>query len=295
MPAQPSFTPGQATVYAEPSEITRVVGALRGAGRTVALVPTMGALHAGHRELIRSARRIPGAHVAVSIFVNPLQFGPNEDLEAYPRRLEADLAACRDESVDLVFAPGAEQMYPDGPNTVTVRPGPLGEELEGASRPGHFAGVLTVVAKLLGIVRPDHAVFGEKDYQQLVLVRRMVAELNMGTRIVGAPTVRQADGLAISSRNAYLSAEQRENAVALSAALTAGAHAGHRGAEAALTAARDVLAAAGGVELDYLVLRGSGLGPAPADGVGRLLVAGRVGGTRLIDNVPVALGDSGVS
>jgi pantoate--beta-alanine ligase len=279
-------------VYADPAETARVTGALRGAGRTVALVPTMGALHAGHRELIRTARRMPGASVAVSIFVNPLQFGPNEDLESYPRRLEADLQACRDEGVDLVFAPSAEQMYPNGANTVTVHPGPLGDELEGASRPGHFAGVLTVVAKLLHIVGPDAAVFGEKDYQQLALTARMAAELNMGVRVVGAPTVREADGLAISSRNAYLSARQREDALALSAALTAGAHAGRQGTEAVLTAAREVLSAAGGVELDYLVLRGADLGPAPEEGVGRLLVAGRVGGTRLIDNVAVALGDS---
>ncbi len=272
-----------------------MAAALRGAGRAVVLVPTMGALHAGHRELIGTARRMPGATVAVSIFVNPLQFGPGEDLEAYPRRFEADLAVCRDAGVDLVFAPSVGQMYPHGSNTVTVHPGPLGDELEGASRPGHFAGMLTVVAKLLHIVGPDAAVFGEKDYQQLVLISRMVAELNMGVRILGGPTVREADGLAISSRNAYLSAAQREDAVALSAALTAGAHAGPRGAEAVLAAARDVLAAAGGVEIDYLTLRGADLGPAPQDGIGRLLIAARVGATRLLDNVPVALGGSGVS
>jgi pantoate--beta-alanine ligase len=272
--------------------MARVIGALRGAGRAVVLVPTMGALHVGHRELIRTARRMPGAAVVVSIFVNPLQFGPGEDLEAYPRRFEADLAACREEAVDLIFAPGVEQMYPEGANTVTVHPGPLGEQLEGARRPGHFAGVLTVVAKLLNIVRPDAAVFGEKDYQQLALVSRMVAELNMRVRVVGGPTVREADGLAISSRNVYLSAEQREDAVALSAALTAGAHAGPRGAEAVLAAARDVLATSGGVEVDYLELRGTDLGPAPQDGIGRLLIAARVGTTRLIDNAPVGLGSA---
>jgi pantoate--beta-alanine ligase len=286
------FTPGRATVCADPAETARVAGALRGAGYAVVLVPTMGALHAGHRELIRTARRVPGARVVVSIFVNPLQFGPGEDLEAYPRRFEADLQTCREEGVDLVFAPGAEQMYPQGANTITVHPGPLGAELEGASRAGHFAGVLTVVAKLLHIVRPDAAVFGEKDYQQLVLISRMVAELNMGVRILGGPTVREADSLAISSRNAYLSAAQREDAVALSAALTAGAHAGSRGVEAVLAAAREVLVAADGVGLDYLELRGTDLGPAPQDGIGRLLAAAHVGTTRLIDNVPVRLGST---
>jgi pantoate--beta-alanine ligase len=295
MTAEPMFSPGGAVVFGDPAELARVTGALRGAGYVVVLVPTMGALHAGHRELIRTARRMPGARVVVSIFVNPLQFGPGEDLEAYPRRFEADLAICREEGVDVVFAPSGPQMYPEGSNTVTVHPGPLGAELEGASRPGHFAGVLTVVAKLLGIVGPHAAVFGEKDYQQLALVSRMVAELNMGVRIVGGSTVREADGLAISSRNAYLSAGQREDAVALSAALTAGAHAGPRGAGAVLAAAREVLAAAGGVRLDYLELRGADLGRAPEDGTGRLLVAAHVGTTRLIDNVPVTLGEPRVS
>jgi pantoate--beta-alanine ligase len=248
----------------------------------------MGALHAGHRELIRTARRTPGAVTVVSIFVNPLQFGPHEDLDRYPRRLEADLAMCREEGVELVFAPGVEALYPAGAD-ITVQPGPLGAELEGASRPGHFAGVLTVVAKLFGIVAPDRAFFGEKDYQQLVLIHRMVQDLWLDVQVVGVPTVREPDGLALSSRNAYLDADQRATAVTLAAALAAGAHSGPRGPAAVLTAAREVLRAQPAVVLDYLALRSCGLGPAPQRGPARLLVAATIGTTRLIDNVGVYL------
>jgi pantoate--beta-alanine ligase len=178
-------------------------------------------------------------------------------------------------------------MYPDGRPAVTVDPGPLGGVLEGASRPGHFAGVLTVVTKLLGLVRPDVAVFGEKDYQQLALIRRTVADLELGVRIVGAPTVRDPDGLALSSRNRYLSPEQRQQALALSRALRAGAEEGPSGAGSVLKAATEELR---GIDVDYLALRGVDLGPAPAAGPARLLVAARVGTTRLIDNVPLTLG-----
>ena len=165
-------------MHESPASIGAVTRALRAAGRRVALVPTMGALHEGHRELVRHARRIPGAGVTVvSIFVNPLQFGPNEDLARYPRPLEADLAACREEGVELVFRPGVADMYPEGADTA-VTPGALGTQLEGAVRPGHFAGVLTVVSKLFHIVGPDVAFFGEKDYQQLVLVEKMVRDLD---------------------------------------------------------------------------------------------------------------------
>jgi pantoate--beta-alanine ligase len=255
---------------------------------TVALVPTMGALHAGHRSLLQAARR--QAHtVVVSIFVNPLQFGPAEDLHRYPRTWEADLAMCEAEGVALVFAPEPEVMYGAGA-AVTVHPGPLGDELEGAVRPGHFAGVLTVVAKLFGLVRPDVAVFGEKDYQQLTLVRRMVADLDLGVRVAGVPTVREPDGLALSSRNSYLSTAERPRAAVLSAALRAGAAAAAGGATAALAAARAVLDTAEGVEVDYLALRAPDLGPAPPAGPARLLVAARVGGTRLIDNAAAVLG-----
>jgi len=286
------YDPKALTVHVDPAELGRVTRALRTTGRRVVLVPTMGALHAGHRELIRTARRVPGAVTVVSIFVNPLQFGAGEDLDRYPRQLEADLALCRSESVELVFTPETATMYPPGADT-TVHPGPLGSELEGASRPGHFAGVLTVVAKLFGIVAPDRALFGEKDYQQLVLIHRMARDLHLGVEVIGVPTVREWDGLALSSRNAYLTPEQRRAAGALAAALTAGSHAGGHGAEAVLAAARRVLDAEPSVVLDYLALRDRGLGPTPADGAARLLVAATVGTTRLIDNVGVLLGAPG--
>jgi pantoate--beta-alanine ligase len=283
------FTPGELTVHNGAEQLGKVTRALRMSGRRVCLVPTMGALHEGHRELIRHARRVPGASVVVSVFVNPLQFGPAEDLSRYPRPFASDVEVCRAEGVELVFHPDVEELYPEG-SSVTVHPGPLGSELEGASRPGHFAGVLTVVAKLFNIVRPDFAYFGEKDYQQLVLVRRMVTDLNMDLQVVGVPTVREPSGLALSSRNAYLDDDQRRAAVALSAALTAGAHAGERGADAVLDAANAVLATEPGIQLDYLHLRGADLGPAPTAGPARLLVAGRVGSTRLIDNAPLLIG-----
>jgi pantoate--beta-alanine ligase len=284
------FVAGELNVYSAPSEVSDVTRALRHTGRRVMLVPTMGALHQGHLSLVRAAKRVPGSVVVVSIFVNPLQFGAGEDLDAYPRTLDADVALLRDEGVDIVFAPTAAAMYPDGMRT-TVQPGPLASELEGAARPTHFAGMLTVVLKLLQIVRPDRAFFGEKDYQQLVLIRQMVADLNVDVQIVGVPTVREADGLAMSSRNRYLDTEQRELAVALSAALTAGAHAATYGPEAALEAARAVLDATPGLVLDYLQLRSTELGPVPADGSGRLVVAARLGTTRLLDNVAIQIGN----
>ncbi len=181
-------------------------------------------MHEGHLTLIRSAKRVQGAVVVVSIFVNPLQFGANEDLDAYPRTLDDDLAALREERVEIAFTPTAADMYPDGMRT-SVHPGPLGSELEGAARPTHFAGVLTVVLKLLNIVGPDRAFFGEKDYQQLTLIRQMVADLGVGTQVVGVPIVREPDGLAMSSRNRYLNEVEREQAGALSAALLAGMYA----------------------------------------------------------------------
>jgi pantoate--beta-alanine ligase len=263
--------------------------ALRQAGRPVVLVPTMGALHAGHRSLIRAARAVPGAGTVVSIFVNPLQFDSRDDLDRYPRQLDDDLDVCREEGVELVFAPSAEVMYPTGSDT-TVSGGALGDELEGASRPGHFIGVLTVVAKLFGIVAPDRAFFGEKDYQQFVLIQRMVAELWMGVQVVGVPTVREADGLALSSRNVHLDASARSAAVVLSAALIAGAQAGEPGRGAVLAMAREVLAEHPAVAVDYLELRDPQLGPAPVRGPARLLLAATVGTTRLIDNVCVHLG-----
>jgi pantoate--beta-alanine ligase len=284
-----TYQRGEPSVYQDPAELAKVTRALRASGRRIALVPTMGALHAGHQELIRRAGRIPGVVVAVSIFVNPLQFGPNEDLAAYPRPFAADLDVCARAGVELVFHPGVADLYPDGGARVTLDPGPLGHELEGAVRPGHFAGVLTVVAKLCNIVRPDYAFFGEKDYQQLVLVRRMVTDLNLDVSVVGVPTVRADGGLALSSRNRYLDAGQREAALALSAALSAGVHAGVAGPDAVRTAAAAVLAQRPDVAVDYLELRGDDLGPVPPAGPARLLVAARVGTTRLIDNAPVLL------
>jgi pantoate--beta-alanine ligase len=225
----------------------------------------------------------------VSIFVNPLQFGAGEDLDAYPRTLDDDLAALRAEGVEIAFTPTANDMYPDGMRT-TVATGPLGEELEGAARPTHFAGVLTVVMKLLQIVRPDRAFFGEKDYQQLVLVRQMVADLNVDVQIVGVPIVREADGLALSSRNRYLTDVQREQAGALSAALLAGMYAASGGVSAALDAARAVLVEVPAIHVDYLEVRDPMLGPPPTEGIGRMLLAARLGKTRLLDNIAIDIG-----
>jgi len=257
----------------------------------VALVPTMGALHAGHRALVRAAKA-RAASVVVSVFVNPTQFGPGEDFDRYPRTWDADLAALAEEGADLVFHPGVEDVYPPGSVGVTVDPGPLGSVLEGAVRPGHFAGVLTVVAKLFGLVRPDLAVFGEKDYQQLTLIRAMARELALGLEVVGVPTVREDDGMALSSRNRYLDPAQRGAASAISAALRAGVDAGGHGAGAVLAAARTVLEGEPSLVLDYLELTDPDLGPPPSAGPARLLVAARVGATRLLDNTAVLLGDS---
>src|SRR3712207_2857735 len=196
----------------------------------------MGALHEGHRALVRAARQ-RAASVVVSVFVNPTQFGPGEDFARYPRTWDDDLAALAEEDADLVFHPGVDEVYPPGSLGVTVHPGPLGEVLEGAVRPGHFAGVLTVVAKLFGLVRPDVALFGEKDYQQLTLIRAMARELALGVEVVGVPTVREDDGLALSSRNRYLDPAERAAALTLSAALRAGADAGPEGEDAVLAAA----------------------------------------------------------
>jgi pantoate--beta-alanine ligase len=254
----------------------------------VGLVPTMGALHAGHAALLAVARA-DCASVAVSIFVNPLQFGAGEDLARYPRPLEADLAICERAGADVVWAPSVAEMFPAGQPEVTVAAGPLGAELEGASRPGHFAGVLTAVAKLIGLIRPDAVYFGEKDYQQQVLVRRMEIDLELGVDVISVPTVRDADGLAISSRNTYLSPVERRYAPALSRALRAGRDAGAAGADAVLGAAQAVLDEVPEAVVDYLALRAPDLGPPPADGPARLLVAAKVGTTRLIDNAEVIL------
>ncbi|MBB2945719.1 pantoate--beta-alanine ligase [Actinoplanes lutulentus] len=252
----------------------------------IAVVMTMGALHEGHRQLMRVARE-RSAFVVVTIFVNPLQFGPNEDFEKYPRTLDDDLAACRDEGVTVVFAPSRDDVYPGGAPSITMHPGPLGEILEGESRPGHFSGMLTVVQKLLMLTRANVAYFGEKDFQQLALIRRMARDLDMGVEIVGVPTVREIDGLALSSRNRFLSPDQRRSALALSRALREGA--ARSDPDSVLAVAHKILAEEPGVRVDYLALTGTDLGAAPESGAARLLVAAKVGSTRLIDNVALQL------
>ncbi|MDP9258114.1 MAG: pantoate--beta-alanine ligase [Actinomycetota bacterium] len=254
------------------------------AGRDdVALVPTMGALHDGHRALLRAARRC-SATVVMSLFVNPAQFGPGEDFARYPRDEEADLAVATAEGVDLVFAPDAQTIYPDG-FAAAVDPGPLAGELEGRSRPGHFRGVATVVTRLFGLVRPQRAFFGEKDYQQLVIVRGVARDLALGVDVVGVPTVRDADGLALSSRNRFLSPGERERATTLNAALRAAGRlyaAREHDARLLLDTARARLA----MDPDYLELRRLGdLGAYDPERPAILLVAARLGTTRLIDNL----------
>ena len=277
-------------------ELNRAVRSRRGDGTgRVALVPTMGALHDGHAALVRRARSQADGPVVVSVFVNPTQFAPGEDLDRYPRTLDADRAVCAAAGADIVFAPSVDEVYPNGPEApgVTVDPGPLGTVLEGASRPTHFRGVLTVVAKLFGLVRPDLAVFGEKDYQQHALIRRMVSDLCLGIDVVGVETARDTDGLALSSRNRFLEPEQRTAALALSRALRAARDRAQYGVPAARWAAMRELQAEPGLELDYLALRAADLGeladhPGPCEG--RVLVAARLGSTRLIDNLPIHLG-----
>jgi pantoate--beta-alanine ligase len=227
--------------------------------------------------------------VLVTIFVNPVQFGPNEDFDRYPRTPDADLEVCRAEGVDVVFTPELDEMYPDGMPSVRVDAGPLGNVFEGASRPGHFTGVLTVVCKLFHLTRADLAFFGEKDYQQLALIKRMVRDLDIPVEVRGVPTVREPDGLARSSRNRYLSGAERQAALTLSRALRLGA--AQTSAGEVLAVAEKILSEGTDVRVDYLALTDPLLGPAPAVGEARLVVAARIGGTRLIDNVPVFLRD----
>ncbi|MDX6619275.1 MAG: pantoate--beta-alanine ligase [Gaiellales bacterium] len=254
------------------------------AGReAVALVPTMGALHEGHRALLRAARA-SAPTVVMSLFVNPAQFGPGEDLARYPRDEAADVAIAEEEGADVVFTPGVDTVYPADFATV-VDPGPLAAQLEGRSRPGHFRGVATVVTRLFGLVGPQRAYFGEKDYQQLVIVRRVARDLALGVHVVGVPTVRDADGLALSSRNRFLSPAERGRATTLFAGLDAARRAyagGERDAARLEAAARSRLA----VEPDYLELRRrSDLGAYDPAEPAILLLAARIGATRLIDNI----------
>jgi pantoate--beta-alanine ligase len=267
-------------------DLRLAVAGLRDDGARVALVPTMGALHAGHMALVDAARAT-GAKVVASIFVNPKQFGPNEDLARYPRPAEADMALLRAHECDLLWMPGVEAMYPDGFATNVSVTG-VSDGLDGAARPGHFDGVATVVSKLFNQVRPDAAFFGEKDFQQLAVIRRMVADLDMDLDIVGVPTVREGDGLALSSRNAYLSPDERARAVALPRTLAEAKRAIEAGESGAIDAALAALAAAGFVT-DYVSLVDAMTLDAPRPGhPRRLLAAARIGTTRLIDNLPVA-------
>lgn len=259
----------------------------------VGVVMTMGALHDGHRELISVARKRCDV-IVVTVFLNPLQFAPGEDLSRYPKTLDRDVELCTAEDVDIVFAPSVAEVYPRGEQPqVRVHAGPLGEVLEGASRPGHFDGVLTVVAKLLHMTAPDVAYFGQKDAQQLLLIRRMTEDLDFPVEVVAVPTVREPDGLALSSRNGYLSPEDRQVALALSRALRAGEAAAAEGAAAVRGAALRVLEEQPGLGLDYLALVDPSDLADVADeftGPALLAVAAKVGTTRLIDNLVVTVG-----
>jgi len=278
-------------IIRDPDALSEALAALREGGKTIAFVPTMGALHAGHMALVAEARR-RADHVVASIFVNPTQFGPNEDLAAYPRREAADAAMLEKEDTAILWAPDAATMYPDGLES-TVHVSGLGDALDGAAHPGHFDGVATVVSRLFGQVRPDIALFGEKDYQQLAIIRQLVRDLGLPIEIVGMPTQRDEDGLALSSRNAYLSEEERLAARILPRALgeAAQAIAGGAPVEEALERARARLAEAGFDPIDYVELRDAEtLAPVEAlDRPARLLAAARIGRTRLIDNLPVVL------
>lgn len=285
-----SFSP---VVARTRSELREARAKLRGG--TVAVVMTMGALHEGHATLIHEARR-RADHVIVTIFLNPLQFGPREDLSRYPRTFDDDMEICTREGVDLVFAPTPNVIYPDGDPGVRISAGPLGNVLEGQSRPGHFDGVLTVVGKLLHLTQADKAFFGQKDAQQLLLIRRMAQDLDFPVEIISVATVRESDGLALSSRNMYLTDYDREIALCLSRALMAGAAAAVEGPSAIRRAAREVLVSEPLALIDYLVLvHPNTLEDVPEwhRGEALLAVAGRVGTTRLIDNMPVLVGPGG--
>jgi pantoate--beta-alanine ligase len=282
MPESRTLTP-----VATPGELRRRCDRFRAEGQSVGLVPTMGALHAGHRSLIQRSRA-ECARTVVSIFVNPTQFGPGEDLHSYPRNLEADLAVCAELGVDLVYAPAVEAAYPAGFATwVNVR-GVLTETLEGAHRPGHFEGVATIVTKLLVTARPDRAYLGHKDVQQCAVVRRLATDLDTGAEIVVCPTVRDADGLALSSRNVHLDPAARRQALAIPAALAA-ADAAHRAGETDPERIRDLillrLAESPGLAVDYVaVVDAVTFEPVAAVSVRcEILIAARIGGTRLID------------
>ncbi len=277
-------------------QVRAAVTTARNHGRTIGFVPTMGALHAGHRSLIEAARR-NGDFTIVSIYVNPTQFGPDEDFDAYPRTLDADRDSCERVGVNLLFVPIHDEVYPPGDQT-HIRPGPLAETLCGPFRPGHFEGVCTVVAKLFNIVQPDVAYFGQKDGQQAGIIRRMVDDLRMPVRIVTCPTVREPGGLAMSSRNAHLPPDDRRRALCLHQALSKGQArllGGERSIERIQDEMRSLVEATPGVEADYLEIVDADTLRKPAAVTGRLMIAGaiRIGSTRLIDNILVDLPASG--
>ena len=285
---------GERPVVARTRAELTVARAMLGDG-DVGVVMTMGALHEGHATLIRRAK-VNARHVIVTIFLNPLQFGPSEDLSRYPRTVDADMEICTREGVDLVFLPTPDVIYPDGDPGVRVSAGPLGNVLEGQARPGHFDGVLTVVGKLLHLTSADRAYYGQKDAQQLLLIRRMARDLDFPVEVISVPTVREVDGLAMSSRNMYLTESDRETALCLSRALRAGADVAAEGPSAVRRAAQAVLVMEPLALIDYLVL----VHPATLEdvpewycGEALLAVAGRVGTTRLIDNIPVNVGPGG--
>ncbi len=297
----PASTPSASTPLSgstPPDVETTIAGlrsrldASRSAGSTIALVPTMGSLHDGHLALVERAREIADV-VIVSVFVNPMQFGPSEDFDRYPRDLDADRDALTGHGVTAVFAPADDEMYPAGPVNTRITAGSVGGQYEGRSRAGHFDGVLTVVAKLLGIVQPHIAVFGENDAQQVFLVQRMVRDLDIRTRIEVVETVRAEDGLALSSRNAYLDERHRRAARTIPDALEAAQSAADRGIDAVIAAAQGVLMGSTEVELDYFaVVHPETFQPVDDDhhGVARALIAARVGTTRLIDSELIHLG-----
>ena len=276
-------------IIREPRALRAAVKALKEGGKSLGFVPTMGALHAGHIKLVTEAGKQADT-VAASIFVNPLQFGEHEDLDRYPRREEADAAMLAEAGCSLLWLPAAEQIYPDG-YTTKISVAGVSERWEGEARPGHFDGVATVVAKLLVAMTPDVALFGEKDFQQLAVIRRMVADLGLPVDIIGIPTVRDADGLALSSRNAYLSAEERQRALALPNALQHAADGIAAGEPVGrlLATAKQALIDAGFLKIDYLALVDAGTLEPLAEPAGemRLIAAATIGGTRLIDNVSV--------
>lgn len=279
------------------AEVRDRVAKARGGGARIALVPTMGFLHEGHLSLLDRARGLAG-YVVMSVFVNPLQFGPGEDFHRYPRDLERDLRLSSERGVDLVFAPDERELYPRE-LTVAVTPRRLADRLCGMNRPGHFEGVLTVVAKLFGIVQPDVSVFGQKDFQQSVLIRRLAEDLDYPVEIEVSPTVREADGLAMSSRNQYLGAGDRRRALRISRSLAEAVRrfrAGGRDAERLKSEIRARLEAGGGLDVEYVdIVTADGLEPVVTVGNDAVVaVAVRVGGTRLIDNVILARPDPGI-